>query len=95
VIVDALGAGGTGQVYGARDIRLGRLVALRFGNDPHEIARFQREAQVLASKPSGIAAIHGLEDCNGIQVFSMELVEGPAPVERLANGRFSFGDHPT
>jgi len=46
------------------------LVALRFGNDPHEIARFQREAQVLASmEHPGIAAIHGLEDCNGIQVY--------------------------
>ena len=66
-----------------------KLLHARFGNDPNEVARFQREAQVLASmNHPGIAAIYGLEECNGIQALAMELVEGPTLAERLANEPF-------
>jgi serine/threonine protein kinase len=64
----ALGAGGMGEVYRARDTRLQREVALKilpdaFGSDPERLARFEREAQVLASlNHPNIAAIHGLEE---------------------------------
>ena len=67
-IVAPLGAGGMGEVYRARDTKLGRDVALKllpdaFASDPDRLARFQREAHVLASlNHPNIAAIHGLED---------------------------------
>jgi serine/threonine protein kinase len=68
-IQSPLGAGGMGEVYRARDSKLNRDVALKvlpdsFANDPDRLARFQREAQVLASlHHSNIAAIYGLEEC--------------------------------
>jgi len=67
-ILSALGAGGMGEVYRARDTKLNRDVALKvlpdsFANDPDRLARFQREAQVLASlNHPNIAHIHGLEE---------------------------------
>ena len=71
-ILSALGAGGMGEVYRARDTKLGREVAIKvlpdlFANDPERLARFQREAQVLAllSHPH-IGAIYGLEEANGL-----------------------------
>src|SRR5687768_10411012 len=81
-IVGLLGAGGMGQVYRARDTKLGREVALKFlpeafAADPQRLARFQREAQVLASlNHSHIAQIYGLEDSADVQALVMELVEG-------------------
>ena len=66
-----LGSGGMGDVYEARDSKLGRSVALKmlpeaFAGDPDRIARFEREARVLASlNHSHIAAIYGLEEFNG------------------------------
>jgi eukaryotic-like serine/threonine-protein kinase len=91
-ILSALGAGGMGEVYRARDTKLGRNIALKilpdtFANDPDRLARFQREAQVLASlNHPHIAAIYGLEDAAGIKAFVMELVEGEDLAQRIARG---------
>src|SRR5690242_20635712 len=84
-----LGAGGMGEVYRARDSKLGRDVAIKvlpaaFANDPGLVARFQREAQVLASlNHPHIAAIHGVEESGGIFALVMELVEGPMLADRI------------
>src|SRR5262245_49070408 len=91
-ILAALGAGGMGEVYRARDTKLGRDVALKilpdsFVHDPERVARFRREAQVLASlNHSHIAAIYGLEEANGSQFLILELVEGETLAERLKAG---------
>src|SRR5436190_2091983 len=91
-IVSLLGAGGMGEVYRARDTKLNRDVALKvlpdsFANDPDRLARFQREAQVLASlNHTNIAHIHGLEDSGGVQALVMELVEGEDLAQRLTRG---------
>src|SRR6476646_12005230 len=88
----ALGAGGMGEVYRARDTRLNRDVALKilpdaFASDPDRLARFQREAQVLASlNHSNIAHIHGLEESDGVRALVMELVEGEDLSQRIARG---------
>jgi len=85
-----LGAGGMGEVYRARDTRLGRDVALKvlpaaMAHDVERMARFQREAQVLASlNHTNIAAIYGLEESNHVRALVMELVEGPTLAERIA-----------
>ena len=82
-IVALIGAGGMGEVYRAHDARLGRDVALKvlpdlFAHDPDRLARFKREAQVLASlNHPNIAAIYGLEEADGIRALVLELVEGP------------------
>ena len=81
-IVSPLGAGGMGEVYRARDARLGRDVALKFlpadlADDPERHARFEREAKVLASlNHPNIAVLYGLEHVNGQHALVMELVEG-------------------
>src|SRR5688500_19522930 len=81
-----------GEVYRARDARLNRDVALKvlpelFALDPDRLARFRREAQVLASlNHPNIAAIHGLEESNSVQALVLELVEGPTLADRIANG---------
>src|SRR6266545_4894341 len=86
-ILAAIGAGGMGEVYRAHDTKLKRGVAVKvlpelFATDPERLARFQREAQLLASlNHPNIAHIHGLEDSNGIRVLVMELVEGPTLAE--------------
>jgi eukaryotic-like serine/threonine-protein kinase len=91
-IVSAIGAGGMGEVYRARDTRLKREVALKilpesFASDPDRLARFQREAEVLASlSHPNIAAIHGLEESNGTRALVMELVDGETLAERIARG---------
>jgi serine/threonine-protein kinase len=91
-VVGALGAGGMGEVYRARDARLGRDVALKilpgaFASDADRMARFQREAQVLASlNHPNIGAIHGLEEADGVRALVLELVEGPTLADRLASG---------
>src|SRR5437867_4478184 len=78
-----LGAGGMGEVYQATDTKLGRQVALKvlppaLAADPQYMARFHREAQVLASlNHPNIAAIYGFEDSGGVRALVMELVEGP------------------
>ena len=78
-IVTAIGAGGMGEVYRARDTRLKREVALKilpesFASDPDRLARFQREAEVLASlNHPHIAAIYGIEESGGTHALVMEL----------------------
>ena len=87
-----IGEGGMGQVYQATDTKLNRQVALKilpeaFAADPDRLARFQREAQVLASlNHPNIAAIHGLEDSEGTKALVLELVEGPTLADRIAQG---------
>src|SRR5580704_6630357 len=94
----ALGAGGMGEVYRARDTKLGRGVALKvlpaiFATDPERMARFRREAQVLASlNHPHIGAIYGLEDSGSVHALVMELVEGPTLADRIAPGAISLDE---
>src|SRR3989441_6219652 len=87
-ILAPLGAGGMGEVYRARDTKLDREVAIKIlpaalAQDPDRLARFEREAKVLAAlNHPNIASIYGLED----RAIVMELVEGPTLAERLAVG---------
>ena len=91
-IVSPLGAGGMGEVYRARDTRLGREVAVKaladgFAEDADRVARFHREAQLLAAlNHPHIATIHGLEQADGSQFLVMELVEGGTLADRLKDG---------
>ena len=91
-ITTSIGAGGMGEVYRARDMRLKRDVALKivpesFATDADRLARFQREAEVLASlNYPNIAAIHGLEESNGKRALVMELIEGETLADRIARG---------
>ena len=91
-IISPLGAGGMGEVYRAHDTKLNREVAVKvlpaaFVGDSGRLARFKREAQVLASlNHPNIAAIYGLEESNGIQALILELVEGETLADRLSKG---------
>jgi eukaryotic-like serine/threonine-protein kinase len=91
-ILSALGAGGMGEVYRAKDSKLGRDVAIKvlpdtFAQDPERLARFEREARVLASlNHPHIAAIYAIEEANGVRALVLELVEGPTLAERLNRG---------
>ena len=91
-ILSALGAGGMGEVYRARDGKLGREVAIKvlpqaFAADEERLARFRREAKVLASlNHPHIAAIYGLVESDGVEALVLELVEGETLAERLARG---------
>src|SRR5262245_1064085 len=91
-ITGSLGAGGMGEVYRARDTKLGRDVALKvlpdvFTLDADRLARFKREAQVLASlNHPNIGAIYGLEESTDVQALVLELVEGPTLADRIAQG---------
>src|SRR5262252_4711397 len=97
-ILGPLGAGGMGEVYRARDTRLGREVALKvlpeaFARDPVRVGRFSREARMLASvnHPS-IAAIYGAEEDGGIRYLVLELVPGDTLAERMAAGALSLDE---
>src|SRR6478609_4488934 len=89
-IVSPLGAGGMGEVYRARDSKLKREVALKVlpadvANDRERLARFQREAEVLASlNHPHIAHVYGIEDSCGTHALVMELVEGEDLSQRIA-----------
>src|SRR5713226_2789982 len=91
-IVAPLGMGGMGEVYRARDKKLNRDVAIKvlpesFTHDPERVARFQREAQVLAAlNHPHIGAIYGLDEANGTQFLVLELVEGESLDKRIARG---------
>jgi len=91
-ILSAIGAGGMGEVYRARDSKLGRDVAIKvlpanFVNDPERLSRFQREARMLAAlNHPNIATIYGLEQCDGVTCLVMELVSGQTLAERVKAG---------
>jgi eukaryotic-like serine/threonine-protein kinase len=91
-ILSAIGAGGMGEVYRARDSRLNRDVALKvlpevFAADTDRMARFEREARVLAAlNHTHIAAIYGLEESGSTNALVMELVDGPTLADRIAAG---------
>src|SRR5437867_5644127 len=91
-IVAPLGAGGMGEVYRARDTRLDRTVAIKslpqgFAADLERLARFEREAKLLASlNHPGIGAIYGLEDVSGTPYLVLEFIDGETLAQRLARG---------
>ena len=91
-ILAPLGAGGMGEVYRARDARLSRDVAIKalppeFAQDPERLARFEREARLLASlSHPNIAGIFGLEEANGSRYLVLEFVEGESLADRIARG---------
>jgi Tol biopolymer transport system component len=95
-ITAQLGVGGMGEVYRARDFHLGRDVALKvlpegFTSDPERLARFEREAKLLAQlNHPNIAQIYGFEASGEARALVMELVEGPTLAERLEGGPLPF-----
>jgi eukaryotic-like serine/threonine-protein kinase len=97
-VLELIGIGGMGEVYRARDVRLNRDVALKilptlFADDPARLARFEREARVLASlNHSNIGAIHGFEESDGVHALVLELVDGPTLADRIAEGRIPLDD---
>ena len=97
-IVGPLGVGGMGEVYRARDPKLGRDVAIKvlpamFTVDADRLARFEREARTLAAlNHTHIGAIYGLEESGGVLALVLELVEGPTLAERIAEGRIPVAE---
>jgi len=91
-VVERLGAGGMGEVYRARDLRLHRPVALKIlpdavARDDDRRIRFAREAQTLAAlNHPNIAAIYGIEDSGSVHAIAMELVDGEDLSQRIARG---------
>jgi serine/threonine protein kinase len=91
-ILSPIGAGGMGEVYRARDAKLNRDVALKilpneFAADPERLARFKREAQVLASlNHPNVGAIYGFEDSGAAHALVLEFVEGPTLADRITRG---------
>ncbi|HLH31259.1 MAG TPA: serine/threonine-protein kinase, partial [Terriglobia bacterium] len=91
-IIQAIGAGGMGEVYSATDTKLGRAVAIKtlpnaFTHDADRVARFKREAKALAAlNHPNIAIIHGLEESDGRQFLVMELVGGETLADKLTRG---------
>src|SRR5215471_18505318 len=97
-ITALLGKGGMGEVYRARDTKLKRDVAIKtlpeeFAHDPDRMARFQREAEVLASlNHPNIAAIYDLEETNGTRYLVLELVEGETLADKITRGPIRVED---
>jgi serine/threonine protein kinase len=91
-ITSLLGKGGMGEVYRAKDQKLGRDVAIKvlpeeFAKDADRVARFQREAKLLASlNHPNIAAIYGLEESDGTHFLVLELIEGVTLADRIKRG---------
>jgi serine/threonine protein kinase/Tol biopolymer transport system component len=91
-ITAKIGAGGMGEVYHARDTKLDRDVALKilpeaFASDPERLARFEREARILAAlNHPHIAHIHGLEESGDVRALVLEFVDGPTLADRIAQG---------
>jgi serine/threonine protein kinase len=104
-VIESLGAGGMGEVYRARDTKLRREVAIKvlpeeFAADPDRIARFQREAELLATlNHPNIAAVYGVEEStpsagsgSAVHAIVMELVEGETLEQRLRHGAWLRAD---
>src|SRR2546423_6603515 len=97
-VLERLGAGGMGEVYRARDTALDRFVAIKILpinmlGDPDRLARFQREAQILASlSHPNIAAVYSFEASRSAPVLEMELVPGPTLQERIAAGKIALDE---
>ena len=97
-VVAALGAGGMGEVYRARDTKLGRDVAIKilptiFTKDPERRARLEREAHVLAAlNHPNVGAIYGFEESGDVGALVLELIEGPTLADRLAEGALPVTD---
>jgi len=97
-VVEKIGIGGMGEVWRATDSTLGRDVAIKilpaeFASDPERLARFEREAKVLASlNHPNIAAIYGFHEAKGVRFLAMELVPGEDLAERLKKGRVPFSE---
>ncbi len=97
-ILDPIGAGGMGEVYRARDTKLGREVAVKvlpeaFAQNEERLARFEREARLLASlNHPNIATLYGFEQSNGVQFLVMELADGETLAERLRRGPIPIED---
>ena len=97
-VVAPLGAGGMGEVFRARDTRLGRDVAIKalppaFAQDPERAARFEREAKLLASlNHANIGAIHGLEEVDGVRYLVLEFIDGEPLDRRLSRGALPVGE---
>src|SRR5262245_35321531 len=102
-VLGSLGAGGMGEVFRARDTRLGRDVALKvlpaaFAGDPDRLHRFEREAVLLASLTHpNIAVIHGVEEGppdgeRRVRALVLELIEGPTLADRIARGPVPLDD---
>ena len=97
-IVEPIGAGGMGEVYRARDLALGRDVAIKvlptpFADDRERVARFEREARVLASiNHPAIAHVYGVEAWQSSRAIVMELVPGPTLADRIARGAVPLAD---
>ena len=91
-VIGLIGQGGMGEVWQARDTKLDRDVALKvlpeaFTSDPDRLARFEREAKVLASlNHPNIGSIYGLEEQDGVRALVLELVEGPTLADRIRQG---------
>jgi serine/threonine protein kinase/tetratricopeptide (TPR) repeat protein len=97
-ILSPLGSGGMGEVYRARDVRLGRSVAVKalpeaFASDPERMARFEREARALAAvQHPNIAVLYGMEEANGVSFLALELVEGESLSQRLGRGPLTVSE---
>jgi Tol biopolymer transport system component len=97
-ILERLGVGGMGEVYRARDPRLGRDVAIKIlprdvRDDPDRLARFEREARALAAlNHPHIGAIYGVEEIDGIPALVLELIDGPTLADRIARGRLPVAE---
>ena len=91
-VIGLIGQGGMGEVWQARDTKLDRNVALKvlpeaFTSDPDRLARFEREAKILASlNHPNIGSIYGLEEAEGVKALVLELVEGPTLADRITQG---------
>ena len=97
-ILSLLGVGGMGEVYRARDTKLNRDVAIKvlpdsLAHDAERLARFQREAHLLAAlNHPNIAAIYGFEESDGVRALVLELVDGPTLANRIADGRLPIDE---
>ena len=97
-VIAKIGEGGMGEVYQARDAKVDRDVALKvlpeaFTADPDRLARFEREAKVLASlNHQNIGGIHGLEDSGDVRALVLELIEGPTLADRIKQGPIPFDE---